>query len=103
MSVLTRQYAFFISLGKGVLRRALAFVTSHPKLRSYIVVVLRKLKLYDSFRASYMRFIRAKSFGTNASEAYCFPCADIANLPIYARQIYAELKSAIDRSQKKRG
>lgn len=94
---------FFIRLGKGGVRRALAFVTTHPKLRCYIVAVLRKLKLYGSARATYMRLIAAKSFGTNAIEAYCFPCADIATSTPHARQIYAELKSAIERSPKERG
>lgn len=101
---MTRQHAlFFIRLGKAFLRRALAFITRHPKLKSYMVAILRKLKLYGSARATYMRLIAAKSFGTNASEAYCFPCADIANPPPHARQIYVELKSAIERIHKERG
>lgn len=100
---MTRQYSLlFIRLGKRALERALAFAISHPKLKSYIIAVLRKLKLYSSIRATFMCMIAVQSFETNANDEYCFPCADIANIQPRARQIYAELKSAIERSQKER-
>lgn len=82
------------------LRRGLSFINNHPKLQRYVLAIIRKLGLYQHARAIYARMTPASS-QANKSSPYGYIPTDIAQLSPYARQIYADLKAAIERREKK--
>jgi len=84
------------------LSRGLSFINNHPKLQRYVLAIIRRLGLYPLARAIYARMIPA-SCRSDMRNPYGFIPTDIAHLPPRARQIYADLKAAIERRQKENG
>lgn len=86
---------------KAVARKAVIFISRHPLLKSGMLLVIRRVGLHAVVRTVYARLVVAAS-GADKSLGSPFPL-ECSNLSPHARQIYAELKSAIKRSQKERG
>lgn len=84
------------------LRRGLSFINKHPKLQQYALAIIRKLGLYPLARAIFARATPASNQADKRS-IYGFTPTDIAQLSPHARQIYADLKAAIERRQKENG
>lgn len=81
------------------LRGGLSFINTHPKLQRYFLAIIRMVGLHPLARAIYARMIPASS-QANKNTLYGFIPTDIAQLSPHARQIYADLKAAIERRQK---
>lgn len=87
---------------RAILRRGLAFIATRPKFRGYVLAITRRLGLYPLARAVYARLVAA-SYRSGMRDPYGFIPIDIAHLTPRARQIYADLKAAIERRQKEKG
>lgn len=83
-------------LVKALLRRVLSFINNHPKLRQYVLIIINRLGLYGMACTLYAR----TAYGEGMRGPHNFIPTDIAHLSPRARQIYADLKAAIDRRQK---
>lgn len=87
---------------KALPRRGLSFIDNHPKLRRYVLAIIRRLGLYPIARAVYARMVAA-TYRSGTRNPYDFIPTDIAHLTPRARQNYADLKAAIERRQKDNG
>ncbi len=87
---------------KMALLRGLSFINNHPKLQRHVLAIIRILGLYPLARAVYARMAPASN-QADKSNTHGFIPTDIAHLPPRARQIYADLKAAIERRQKENG
>lgn len=90
--------ARFMTISKrvagAILHRGLSFINKHPALQRYILLITRTLGLYPLARTIHARLT------TSIRTPYGFTPKDIAHLSPRARQIYFDLKAAIERHQK---
>jgi O-antigen chain-terminating methyltransferase len=77
-------------------RRVLSFINRRPKLRRYALAIINRLGVYSFARALYARV----AYGTGIMGTQNFISTDIAHLTPRARQIYANLKAAIETHDK---
>ncbi len=89
-------------LTSAVLRRMKSFFNKHPILLQSVLTVIRKLGLLPLARRVFTNFTLA-SIQADKSNPYGFIPTDIAQLSPHARQIYVDLKAAIERRQKENG
>jgi hypothetical protein len=82
---------------KAALRMGLDFVKGHPKLRSYVTAVVRKLGLNGVARSVYTR-LKMGAYSQVMDFNYFIP-KDVSHLPPHARQIYLDLKKVIEHLQ----
>lgn len=93
---LHRQFA------RGALRRGQAFLKHHPRLQRYVLEIIRRLGLYSLMRDIYVRATHDSS-RSNTGNPHGFIPTDIAHLSPRARQIYSDLKAAVERHRKENG
>ena len=84
---------------KSILRRGLSYVNSHPRLRQYAVALTQRLGLYSNARAFYSR-LKGAPYRSGKGRLVGATSADITPR---ARQIYTDLKDAIEHRQRKNG
>jgi len=82
---------------KAGLRMGLNFVKCHPKLRLYVTAVVRKLGSNGVARFIYTR-LTIDAFSPVMNFNYFIP-KDVSHLSPRARQIYLDLKKAIEHLQ----
>ena len=82
---------------KAALWMGLNFVKGHPKLRLYFTAVIRKLGLNGVARSVYTRLTMG-AYSQVMNFNYFVP-RDVGHLPPRARQIYLDLKKAIEHLQ----
>lgn len=80
---------------KAVFRRGSAFLSKRPKLQRIILTVIRRLGLYPLLRGLYGQLAAASPAPTSE-----FVPTEIGHLSPSARQIYVDLKDAVERTQK---
>lgn len=85
------------------LRRVRSFINSHSNLQRYALAVVRKLGLQPLVRALYAKLASADSSRPEMKRPYGFIPTDISHLSPSARQIYFNLKEAIEHQQKENG
>lgn len=78
------------------MRRAPSFIDRHPQTRRYLLALINRLGLHGIARTLYVRFRCRIGFAGRRSVVR----EDIAHLTPRARQVYADLKVAIERRQK---
>ena len=82
---------------KAALRLGFTFVKDHPKLRSYVTAVFRKLRLSGVARSVYTRLTMG-AYSPVMDFNYFIP-KDVSHLTPHARQTYLNLKKAIEHLQ----
>ena len=83
---------------KAGLQVGLNFVKNHPKIRLYVIAVVRKLRLDGIVRSVYMRLtVGAYSLAMGLKN---HRTKEMSHHTPRTRQIYADLKAAIERRQK---
>lgn len=87
------------SPAKEILRRGLSFVNSHPRLRQHTLAIIQRLGLYTIARAFYSR-LKGAPYRSSMRGSYGSTPADLSPR---ARQIYANLKAAIEHKQRENG
>lgn len=81
-------------LAKAILSHALLFINHSPKLRNYVMVVINRFGLDNTVRTFYV-FLVNSSNQSNARKTLSFTPKDIRQLSPQARNVYANLDSAI--------
>jgi hypothetical protein len=94
MMALKNSLKQFVKMG---LRMGLDFVKGHPKLRLYVTAVVRKLGSNGFTRFIYTRLTMG-AYSPVINFNYFIP-KDVSHLPPRTRQIYLDLKKAIEHIQ----
>lgn len=84
------------------LHRSRSFINKHPRLQRTILAIIRKLGLYSLARVVYTR-MAVTSGQSETIGPYGFIPTEFAHLPPRARQVYSDLKAAMERRQKENG
>lgn len=84
---------------KGILRRGLSFVNSHPMLRQHTLAIIQRLGLYTIARSLYLR-LKGAPCRPGMRGSYGSTPADLSPR---ARQIYGDLNAAIEHKQRENG
>jgi len=84
---------------KSILRQGVSFVQSHPRLGQFVIAIIQRLGLFTVVRDLYSRLKGT----TNRSRKRRSDGVLSTDLPPRARQIYADLKIAIEHRQGENG
>lgn len=89
----------FKLFAKATLAHLLSFININPAFRRYVLVIVNHLGLHNTTRAFYVFMVNSAN-QSNARRVTSFVPKDIEQLSPQARNVYVNLKSAIQ-SQKK--
>lgn len=86
----------------ALLRKGPAYITNHPQFKKYLLAIIRGIGLYPFVRAFYTR-VASPSSGSHTRNPYGFISTEIEYHSPRTRQIYYDLKAAIEHQQKENG
>ena len=83
----------------GLARRGASFINDHPSNKRFVLAIAHKLGLTIAVRNIYAR-LNVSSCASGIEISAGFMPTDVTHLSARARQLYCELKVAIERHRK---